>query len=411
MPEKVVITGMGTVNPLANNVSETWDKAISGVSGLGPITNFDTSEFLIKNACEVKDFDPTDYVEAREVRHRDRHQIFAAAAVAQALEHSGLEITEENAGRVGIVISAAIGGLTSLEIGINSTFQKGPRRISPFMITMLMPNGSAGLAGIDHGPKGPAFSVASACASGQDGIGMAWMMLRSGMIDVAIAGAAEAIVTATGVAAFDRMRAMSRRGLDEGTPSPFDLNRDGLVIGEGSGILILETESHAKARGAEILAELAGYGSSADAFHITAPSATGAGGSQAIRMALDSAEVNETEVNYVNAHGTGTQLNDASETLAIKSALGESAYNTHISSTKSMTGHMMGATGALELILCVQAVRNNKIPPTINYKEADPKCDLDYTPNEARDLDVKVAITNAFGFGGHNAVLAIREYA
>lgn len=410
MSEKIVITGMGTVNPLANNVSDTWEKVINGVSGLAPITLFDTSEFLVKNACEVKDFDPTIYIEAREVRRRDRFELFGAAAAAQAIEHSGIDITEENAGRIGTVISAAIGGLKSLEDGVIAISSRGPRRVSPFMIPMMMPNGAAGLVGIDHGLKGPAFSVASACASGQDGIGMAWMMLRSGMIDVAIAGAAEAIITPVGVAAFDRMRAMSRRSIEAGTPSPFDLHRDGLVIGEGAGILVLETESHAKARGADILAEMAGYGSSADAFHITAPSDTGAGGSQAIRSALDSAGINVDEIDYINAHGTGTQLNDKSETLAIKSALGESAYNTPISSTKSMTGHMMGATGALEAIFCVQAIRNNLIPPTINFKEADPDCDLDYTPNKARETEVKVATTNAFGFGGHNAVLAIREY-
>lgn len=411
MPEKIVITGTGTVNPLANNVNESWEKALNGVSGLGPITHFDASEFLVKIACEVKNFDPTEYIDAREVRRRDRYEIFAAAAVAQALQQSGLQIDESNAGRVGTVISAAIGGLISLEDGVTAVAKEGPRRVSPFMIPMMMPNGAAGLVGIDHGPKGPAFSVASACASGQDGIGMAWMMLRSGMIDVAIAGAAEAVITPTGVAAFDRMRAMSRRGLEEGTPSPFDLHRDGLVIGEGSGILVLERESHAKERGAEILAELAGYGSSADAFHITAPSDTGAGGSQAIRTALETAGINEDEIDYVNAHGTGTQLNDISETLALKAALGEAAYSTPISSTKSMTGHMMGATGALEAIFCVQAIRNNMIPPTINYKEADPQCDLDYTPNHARESEVKVALTNAFGFGGHNAVLAIRAYA
>lgn len=411
MPEKIVITGMGTINPLGHSVEESWQKAINGVSGLGPLTLFDASDYLVQVACEVKDFDPEKYVEAREVRRRDRYELFGAVAVAQALEDSGLEIREKNAARVGMVISAAIGGLNALEDGIISVHENGPRRASPFMIPMMMPNGAAGLAGIDHGAKGPALSVASACASGQDGIGMAWMMLRAGMIDAAIAGAAEATITPVGVAAFDRMQAMSRRGLEDGTPSPFDKNRDGLVIGEGSAILILETEAHAKARGAEILAELAGYAASADAYHITAPSDTGAGGSQAIRSALDSAELNPEDVDYISAHGTGTQLNDVSETLAIKTAFGEEAYNVPISSTKSMTGHMMGATGALETIFCVQAVRNDVIPPTINYVEPDPECDLDYVPNKARETKVAVAISNAFGFGGHNAVLAVRKYA
>jgi 3-oxoacyl-[acyl-carrier-protein] synthase II len=411
MPEKVVITGLGTVNGLANTVDETWDKISKGVSGLGPITLFDSSDYLVKIACEVKNFDPTLYIDAREVRRRDRYEIFGAAAVAQALKHSGLEITEANAPRIGAVISAAIGGLTAMEEGILAVHNEGPRRASPFLIPMMMPNGAAGLAGIDHGMKGPALSVASACASGQDGIGMAWMMIRAGMVDAALAGGAEATITKIGVAAFDRMQAMSRRGIDEGTPSPFDKNRDGLVIGEGAAVMVLESESHAKKRGANILAELAGYSASADAFHITAPHEHGAGGSQAIRNALNNAGINLDEVDYVNAHGTGTQLNDQSETRAIKAAFGERAYKIPVSSTKSMTGHMMGATGALEALLCVLAIQNSLLPPTINYREPDPECDLDYVPNKAREANIDVAISNAFGFGGHNAVLVLRKYA
>jgi beta-ketoacyl-acyl-carrier-protein synthase II len=411
MLEKIVITGLGAVSGIGNNVKENWENAVNGVSGVGPITLFDASDFLVKIAAEVKGFDPEVYLDAREVRRRDRHQLFGAAAVAQALEQSGLEITEENAPRIGSVISAAIGGLSAMEVGIIDVHEQGPRKASPFMIPMMMPNGVAGLAGIDHGMKGPALSVASACASGQDGIGTAWMMLRAGVLDAVVAGAAESTITPVGVAAFDRMQAMSRRAADEGTPSPFDKNRDGLVIGEGSAIMILETESHAKARGAEILAELAGYGSSADAYHITAPHEKGLGGSQAIRQALDVAGIDDSDLGYINAHGTGTQLNDLSETMAIKGVFGEQAYNIPISSTKSMTGHMMGATGALEAVFCTMAVREDMIPPTINYREADPDCDLDYVPNEARQAEVKAAITNAFGFGGHNAVLAVRKYS
>ena len=305
MPEKIVITGLGAVSGIGNNVKENWENAINGVSGVGPITQFDTSDFLVKIGAEVKDFDPEQYMEAREVRRRDRHQCFGAAAVAQALEHSGLEITEKNAPRIGSVISAAIGGLNAMEVGIVDVHEQGPRKASPFMIPMMMPNGVAGLAGIDHGMKGPALSVASACASGQDGIGTAWMMLRAGVLDAAVAGAAESTITPVGVAAFDRMQAMSHRAADEGTPSPFDKNRDGLVIGEGAAILILETESHAKARGAEILAELAGYGSSADAYHITAPHEKGLGGSQAIRQALDVAGIADSDLGYINAHEIG----------------------------------------------------------------------------------------------------------
>lgn len=408
MAEKIVITGLGTVNGLANTIDETWDKVIHGVSGLGPITLFDASDHLVHVACEAKDFDPTLYMDAREVRRRDRYELFSAAAAAQAIKDSGIEITEENAPRIGTVISAAIGGIGALEAGVLEIHGEGPRRASPFLIPMLMPNGAAGLVGIDHGPKGPAISVASACASGQDGLGTAWMMLRSGMIDVAVAGAAEAAITKTAVAAFDRMQAMSRR--TEGTPSPFDKRRDGLVIGEGGAVMILETESHAKKRGANILAELAGYSASADAYHITAPHSQGIGGSQAIRNALSVAGVNLDQVDYINAHGTGTSLNDLSETRAIKGVFGEGAYKIPVSSTKSMTGHMMGATGALEAIFCVLAMRDSILPPTINYVEPDPECDLDYVPNKAREANIDVAITNAFGFGGHNAVLVLRKY-
>ena len=315
-----------------------------------------------------------------------------------------------DASRVGVVISSAIGGLNTLEDGVHQLTNSGPRRISPFLIPMLMSNGAAGLAGIDHGFQGPAFSVASACASGQDGIGMAWLMLRAGIVDAVIAGASESTVCPVGVAAFDRIGATSRSLPGELAPRPFDKKRNGLVVGEGSGILVLETETHAKKRGAEILAEMAGYAASADAFHVTAPSEDGVGSARAIQLALDTAAVNPDEVDYVNAHGTATPLNDAAETKAIKTALGEHAYKTAISSTKSMTGHMMGATGALESVLCVNAIRHQVLPPTINYSTPDPDCDLDYVPNQAREKNIKVAISNAFGFGGHNAVLVIRKY-
>jgi 3-oxoacyl-(acyl-carrier-protein) synthase len=293
-----------------------------------------------------------------------------------------------------------------------STLQnQGPRRLNPFSIPMLMANGAAGLISIDYGFRGPSLSVASACASGIDGIGTAWMMLIAGVIDVAIAGASEASITEVGVGAFDRVGAMSRRNDNYSmTPQPFDLNRDGLVMGEGAAALVLERESHARRRGAEILAELAGYSATADAFHITAPAEDGSGGAAAIRQALATAHVNAEQVDYINAHGTGTELNDVSETLAIKSALGASAYQIPISSTKSMTGHMMGATGALETIFCVQAVNTGLLPPTIHYQTPDPRCDLDYIPNLARERKIQVAINNAFGFGGHNAVLVVRSY-
>jgi 3-oxoacyl-[acyl-carrier-protein] synthase II len=412
MQDRIVITGMGTVNPLGLSVKESWENAIAGRSGVAPITLFDPSPLQVRIAAEVKGFKPENFMDAKEARRRDRFEQFAVAAARQALEHSGLEVTDKNSGRIGVIISSAIGGLHSLQEAILTNDKEGPRKVSPFMIPMLMANGGAGMAAIEFGIKGPCFSVASACASGADGIGTALMMLRTGMIDAALTGAAEATITSTGVAAFDRVGAMSRRNDDYSmTPQPFDKNRDGLVMGEGAAVLVLERESSAKARGAEIFAELAGYGATADAYHVTAPHEHGAGGAAAMVMALQSANANIEEVGYINAHGTGTSLNDQSETRAIKAAFGDLAYKIPVSSTKSMTGHMMGATGALEAIFCTQAIREGILPPTISYQTPDPECDLDYVPNKAREANVTLAISNAFGFGGHNAVLAVRKYS
>src|SRR5574342_676161 len=409
--ERVVITGMGTVNPLGLTVEESWKNAINGVSGVGPITLFDPAALNVHIAAEVKGFEPDKYMDSKEARRRDRFEQLGAAAAKEAMESSGLEITEANAGRIGVLVSSAIGGLKSLQDAVITNYTEGPRRVSPFLIPMLMPNGAAGMIAIDYQIKGPCFSVASACASGADGIGTAFLMLKAGMIDVALAGAAESTVCPVGVAAFDRVGAMSRRNEDYSmTPQPFDKNRDGLVMGEGAAVLVLERESHAKARGANILAELAGYGATADAFHVTAPHENGEGGSAAMRMALASAQANLQDVGYINAHGTGTSLNEQSETRAIKAAFGEKAYEIPVSSTKSMTGHMMGETGALEAIFCVQVVREGVLPPTIHYETPDPECDLDYVPNKAREKKVTLVLSNAFGFGGHNAVLAIRKY-
>ncbi|MBI5945302.1 MAG: beta-ketoacyl-ACP synthase II [Chloroflexi bacterium] len=413
MQERIVITGMGTVNPLGLNVKETWNNLIAGVSGVAPITLFDSraAALQVHIAAEVKGFKPENFMDAKEARRRDRFEQFTIAAAREALTHSGLQITEANAGRIGVIISSAIGGLHSLQEAILTNHTEGPRRVSPFLIPMLMANGGSGMTAIEFGIKGPCFSVASACASGSDGIGTALMMLRTGMIDAALTGAAESTITTTGVAAFDRVSAMSRRNDEHSmTPQPFDKNRDGLVMGEGAAVLVLERESAAKARGATIYAELAGYGSTADAYHVTAPHEQGEGGAAAIRMALSSAAANIDEVGYINAHGTGTVLNDQSETRAIKASFGDLAYKIPVSSTKSMTGHMMGATGALEAIFCVQALREGILPPTIHYQTPDPECDLDYIPNTAREAKISLAISNAFGFGGHNAVLALRKY-
>ena len=411
MAERIVITGMGAITPLGQNVQRSWENAVNGVSGVGPITQFDTADLLVHIACEVKDFHPEVYMDPKEARRRDRYEQFAAVAAQQAIEQSGVELNEENSSRVGVMISSAIGGLNATFDIFETMSQHGPRRISPFSIPMLMSNGAASMVTIDYGLHGPSFSIASACASGADAIGMASLFLKTGLIDIAIAGASDATISRAGVATFDRLGALSRRSENiYGTPQPFDLQRDGLVMGEGAAVLVVEREDHARKRGAEILAELAGHASTSDAFHITAPAEDGAGGAQAIRMALANARVNPDEVGYINAHGTGTELNDLSETYAIKAAFGELAYRIPVSSTKSMTGHMMGATGALEAIFCVQAVREGCLPPTINYHTPDPRCDLDYIPNQRREKKIAVAISNAFGFGGHNAVLVIRKF-
>jgi 3-oxoacyl-[acyl-carrier-protein] synthase II len=410
MPEKVVITGLGAITPLGLSVPESWENAVQGKSGVGPITLFDASDYQVQVACEVKNFDPESYMPARDARRRDRFEQFASAAAAQAIQQAGLMVDEGEADRVGVIVSSAVGGLSSLQDTILTVAQQGARRVSPFAIPMLMSNGGAGIISIEHGYRGPSFSVASACASGADGIGMAWLMLRAGIIDSALAGASETTISTVGVAAFDRLGAMSRRK-DRQTPAPFDRDRDGLVMGEGAAVLVLEGESYARQRGAEILAELAGYAASADAYHVTAPAEDGVGGAKAMSMAIHAAGINPQDVSYINAHGTATPLNDLAETRAIKAAFKDFAYNIPVSSTKSMTGHMMGATGALEAVFCVQAIRENTIPPTINYQTPDPECDLDYVPNEARSAAVDIAISNAFGFGGHNAVLVIRKYS
>lgn len=408
--ERVVITGMGTVNATGLSVQESWQNIVNGVGGTGPITQIDTSEMLVKIACEAKNFNPENYMSGQEVRRRDRYGQFATVAAQEAMRQAGLQVTEENAGRIGVVFSSAIGGLNTIVENSEVLREKGPRRVSPFLIPMMITDGAAASISLDFGLQGPSYSVVTACASGSDGLGIAWMMLRAGMVDAIVAGGSDAPISPLGVAAFDRIGALSRRNDDFSmTPQPFDKNRDGLVMGEGAGVLVLERESYARARGAEILAEFAGYGASSDAFHITAPHEDGVGGARAMKLALEAAGASVDQLGYINAHGTSTPLNDAAETKAIKLALGEVAYNIPVSSTKSMTGHMMGATGAVEAIFCVQAVREGIIPPTIHYQTPDPACDLDVVPNEARRKPLSVAMSNAFGFGGHNAVVVIRK--
>ena len=411
MQERIVITGIGAISPLGLNADESWKNAVNGVSGVGPITLYDASESRVRIACEIKDFDPRNYLSYRETRRRDRVQQIASVAAQAAISQAGLDANRLNPERIAVILSSAVGGFTSLQEHIFQLMKTGPKKVSPFAITQFMINGVAALVAIDYGFRGPCFSVASACSTGTDNIGVAWNLLRSGAADVAVAGSAEAPINLVGIAAFDRLGALSRENDDYSmTPRPFDKTRNGLVFGEAGAVVVLETESHAKNRGAEILVEVAGYAATEDAFHITAPSEDGSGGARAIENALTAAGVDKSEVDYINAHGTATQLNDVSETLAIKTAFGDLAYRIPVSSTKSMTGHTMGAAGSLEAVFCVFAVRNNLIPPTIHYQTPDPMCDLDYVPNKERELPVRVAISNSFGFGGHNAVLVIREF-
>jgi beta-ketoacyl-acyl-carrier-protein synthase II len=409
MGRRVVVTGMGTVNPLGLSVDETWAKVTAGESGVGPITLFDSADLQVRVACEVKGFDPERTMDAREARRRDRFEQFASAAAQEALAQSGLAIAPAQAGRVAVIVSSAVGGLTAIQDAVLMMAEHGPRRVSPFAIPMWMSNGAAGMIAIDTGAKGPCFSVASACAAGADGIGMAASLIRSGAVDAALAGGSEATITRIGIATFDRLGALSRRNdAPHEIPAPFDADRDGLVMGEGAAVVVLEDREHALRRGATILAELAGYASTADAFHVTAPAQDGSGGAAAISAALAEAGLAPGQVDYVNAHGTGTALNDLAETRALKAALGGDAYRIPVSSTKSMTGHMMGATGALEAIFCVLAIRDGIIPPTLHLRRPDPECDLDYVPDRARRQPVRIALSNSFGFGGHNAVLAFR---
>ncbi len=407
--QRVVVTGYGVISPLGLTAGETWKGIVEGESGLGPITLFDTSNgFEVKYAAEVKNFDPKTVLESKEVRRHDRFQWLAHAAAKEAIQHSGLVINDKTSTRLGVAVASGGGGLNTMDEQISTLYQNGPRTISPFGITKIMSNGAAGSISIRYGLRGTSFSVASACASGADAIGMATILIRIGRIDGMIAGGTEAPITALAVGAFDRISAASHRSAN--APSPFSADRDGLVIGEGSGVVVLESLEYARKRGANIYAEVVGYGSSADAFHITAPTEDGSGSARAIRQALEDAQMNADEIDYVNAHGTGTKLNDDAETKAIKIAFGAQAYKVPISSTKSMTGHMMGATGALEAVLCIQAINDGIAPPTINYTHGDEICDLDYVPNEARDMKIKVAMSNSFGFGGHNAVLIIKAF-
>jgi 3-oxoacyl-[acyl-carrier-protein] synthase II len=405
---RVVVTGMGAICPIGLSAEESWDSAKNGRSGIGPITFFDTTGIYVRVAGEVRNFDPEDYMDPKDARRRDRYQWFCTAAAKEAVAASGLEITPENAYRVGVGITSAGGGIQTVVDQTRIIDEQGPRRVDPFAAPRIMANGGASLVSMEYGARGPAFAIVSACASANDSIGTSMSLVRSGAVDAMITGAADATIGMLFVAGLDRVRVASRQA--DHTPAPFSATRDGLVMGEGGAVLVLEELEHARARGATILAELAGYGATADAFHITAPLEDGAGAAKAIELALEDARVTPEEVSYINAHGTGTILNDISETRAIKRVLGQRAYEIPVSSTKSVTGHLMGSTGAVEAVFCVLAIRDNVAPPTMNYLEKDPECDLDYVPNEARDCAMGVIVSNAFGFGGHNSVLVFKRF-
>ncbi|MCL4158208.1 UNVERIFIED_CONTAM: hypothetical protein GTU68_044292 [Idotea baltica] len=398
---------MGAVSPVGRNARESWESVVAGKSGLGCLSQSTMEGVPSPMVCEVTGFDPNAVVSRKESRRMDRYQQLAVAAADEAVTEAGLTISEENAHRVGVIISSCSGGYQTFEEELMGIQKKGVRACSPFAITKIMPNGASALVAMRIGAKGPSAGICSACAASSDAIGYGLMLLRTGMCDVVVVGGAEAPFHSVALASFSRMGLLSPR--TSGTPSPFCRSRDGLVMGEGAAVLVLETEEHAKKRGAEFRTELVGYGVGSDAHHITSPAEGGVGAARAMTSAMESAGVNAEDISYINAHGTGTRMNDAVETSAVKLALGKNSLRTPVSSTKSMTGHMMGATSALELLFCVMAIAHSIIPPTINFQESDLECDLDYVPNQAREARVDVAMSNALGFGGHNSVLVVKK--
>jgi 3-oxoacyl-[acyl-carrier-protein] synthase II len=407
----LVVTGVGMITPLGLSTEATWEGMRSGRSGIGPITLFDASAFATRFAGEAREFDPQRWVERKEARRMDRFTQLGVAAAMMAVEDAALPITDENRDRIGVLIGSGIGGISTWEEQHRNLLERGPDRVSPFLIPMLICDMASGQVSIQLGLGGPNSCVVTACATGANAIGDAAEIIRRGDADAMLAGGAEAPITPTGVGGFCAMRALSTRNEEpERASRPFDAERDGFVMGEGAGVLVLESLDSARARDARILAELAGYGMSADAYHITAPAPGGRGAVRAMHAALRNAGFQPGEIDYVNAHGTSTDANDKNETLALKEVLGDGAYRVPVSSTKSMTGHLLGAAGAVEAIACALALRDGVLPPTINYEVPDPDCDLDYVPNTARRQHIRTAMSNSFGFGGHNATLILRAF-
>jgi len=408
---RVVVTGLGIVTPLGIGVEASWQSALEGRSGIVPITQFDASQFPVRIAGEVKGFDPAPYIEAKEIKKMDRFIHFAMAAATMAVEDSGLKITDENAERVGVIIGAGMGGLPAIEHYHKIYLEKGYRRISPFFIPMLIINLASGNVSIKFGAKGPNSAAVTACATGSHSIGDAFRIIQRGDADAMIAGGTESVITPLGIGGFAVMKALSTRNDEpEKASRPFDSERDGFVMGEGAGVIILESLDSAINRGAKIYGEIIGYGMSSDAYHITTPAPEGEGAARCMKASLKDAEIEPDKVNYINAHGTSTKYGDELETAAIKTVFGGHAYKLCVSSTKSMTGHLLGAAGGVEAVFSILSIYNNMVPPTINLENPDPECDLDYAPNKAKQMDVEYAMSNSFGFGGTNACLLFKKY-
>jgi 3-oxoacyl-[acyl-carrier-protein] synthase II len=411
MRRRVVVTGMGCISPIGNDVNSLWGNVLAGKSGVGMITHYDTSQFKTKIAAQVKDFDATELFGKVEARRMDRFSQFAVAAAQQALTDSGLNVDDANRDRTGVVIGTGIGGLGTLFEQMKVYYDRGPSRVSPFTVPMMLPDTGAGMIAIFLGLRGPNMAVVTACATGTNSIGEATEVIRRGQADVILAGGSEAVIVPIAMASLGVMGALSTRNDEpERASRPFDLNRDGFVMGEGAAVLVLEALEFAQQRGANILAEITGYGSTNDAYHISAPAENGAGAASCMQMALENASLGAVDIDYINAHGTSTLLNDKSETAAIKTVFGERAYQVPISSTKSMTGHLLGASGAVEALVCVKAMQDGIMPPTINYETPDPYCDLDYVPNQARKATLRHVMSNSFGFGGHNATIILSRF-
>ncbi len=411
MARRVVVTGVGLVTPLGTGVAKTWEGLCAGKSGVGPITRFDATDFAVQIAAEVKDFQVEDFMDAKEAKHLDYFVQYALGAAHMALADSGFVITEENATRVGSIVGCGLGGLPTIEKYHQVYMEKGPRRITPFFIPMVIPNMGAGQISIFHKVKGPNISPTTACAAGTHAVGEAYRLIADGYCDAAFTGGSESVICPLAVGGFNAMKALSKRNDDpQGASRPFDKERNGFVIAEGGGILILEELEHARARGARIYAEMAGYGLSGDGYHIAAPPEDGNGAMRCMQMALDNAKMNPEDIDYINAHGTSTPLNDVVETRAIKGVFGDHARKLAISSTKSMTGHMLGGAGGIEAVFTALSLHHQIAPPTVNLENPDPECDLDYIPGSARNMKMQVAMSNSFGFGGTNAVIIMKRF-